>query len=129
MTTTFLTPSQQVAIQEALINTKLLKNVSLNDEPPAHNKTQCYSYIAVTLYRFNLQKIKWSTFLKIAIKTVNSACQWLENELARCHKDYKNQPDDITIGEQKAFFSGIFSEELIFIDSLINTNEQTQSID
>ena len=39
------------------------------------------------------------------------------------------QPNDALIIEQNAFFSGIFSEELIFIDSLINTNEQTQSID
>ena len=82
---------------------------------------QAYGVIAVALYRFNLQKIKWPLFLKTAINTASNACQWLSIELARCQQEYKAQPNDAVIIEQNAFLNGIFSEELAYIDALLGT--------
>ncbi|GAA71191.1 hypothetical protein [Pseudoalteromonas sp. BSi20439] len=119
MITTFLSQSQQVALQQALINSKLLNNDAATSGNPPLLEQQAYSHIAVTLYRFNLHKIKWSFFLKTAITTANNVCQWLTSELARCQQSYKAQPDEAVIVEQSAFFSGVFSEELAYIDSLL----------
>ncbi|CAI87517.1 hypothetical protein [Pseudoalteromonas translucida] len=121
MTTTFLSQLQQVALQQALISTKLLNSYTLKSNNAPSPKQQAYSLIAVALYRFNLQKIKWSSFLKTAINTANNTCQWLATELVRCQQDYKAQPHDAVISEQSAFISGIFSEELAYIDSLLGT--------
>lgn len=126
MTTTFLSNPQQTALQQALIDSKLLNSDSLNSDYsplPEHN---AYSLIAVTLYRFNLQKIKWSSFLKTAISTATNVCQWLSNELVRCQQNYKAHPSDSEIIEQNAFFNGVFSEELAYIDTLLGTEVQAK---
>jgi len=121
----FLSQSQQAALQQAMVNTKLLNSISINSDNMPTPEQQSYSVIAVALYRFNLQKIKWSSFLKTAINTASNACQWLATELARCQKEYKAQPNDEVIIEQNAFFNGIFSEELAYIDALLGTEAQT----
>ena len=120
----FLSQSQQAALQQAMVNTKLLNSTSINSDNMPTSEQQAYSVIAVALYRFNLQKIKWSSFLKTAINTVNNACQWLATELARCQQEYKAQPNDAVIIEQNAFFNGIFSEELAYIGALLGTEAQ-----
>lgn len=124
MITTFLSQSQQVALQQALINSKLLNNDAATSGNPPSLEQQAYSHIAVTLYRFNLQKIKWSFFLKTAITTANNVCQWLTSELLRCQQNYKAQPNDAVIIEQGAFFCGVFSEELAYIEGLLGTDAQ-----
>ncbi|MBH0019745.1 hypothetical protein I6F40_05080 [Pseudoalteromonas sp. SWXJ133] len=121
----FLSQSQQAALQQAMVNTKLLNSSSINTNNMPTPEQQAYSVIAVALYRFNLQKIKWSSFLKIAINTASNACQWLSIELARCQQEYKAQPNDAVIIEQNAFLNGIFSEELAYIDALLGTEAQT----
>ncbi|HEA15235.1 hypothetical protein LCGC14_1626260 [marine sediment metagenome] len=126
MTTTFLSKSQQVALQQALISSKLLNNYTLNSDNAPSVEQQAYSHIAVTLYRFNLQKIKWSSFLKTAISTTTKVCPWLTNELVRCQQDYKAQLNDAVIIEQSAFINGIFSEELAYIDTLLDTESQAE---
>ena len=68
MTTTLLSNSQQVALQQALFKSKLLNSANLKSDNPPSLEHKAYSDIAVMLYRFNLQKIKWSSFLKAAIK-------------------------------------------------------------
>lgn len=115
----FLSQSQQAALQQALINTKLLSRLSINSEDVPSLEQQAYGAIAVMLYRFNLQKIKWSSFLKTAINTASNACQWLSIELARCQQEYKAQPNDAVIIEQNALLNGIFSEELAYIGALL----------
>lgn len=117
----FLSQSQQAALQQSLINTKLLSRLSVNSEDVPSLEQQAYGAIAVMLYRFNLQKIKWSSFLKTAINTASNACQWLASELTRCQQEYKAQPNDAVIIEQNAFLNGIFSEELAYIDALLGT--------
>ncbi len=119
MTTTFLSKPQQVALQHALISSKLIGSNTVKSENPPSLEHKTYSDIAIMLYRFNLQKIKWSSFLKAAISAANNVCQWLTCELARCQQSYKAQPDEAVIVEQSAFFSGVFSEELAYIDSLL----------
>ncbi|MBB1292567.1 MAG: hypothetical protein ACJAVX_002771 [Pseudoalteromonas rhizosphaerae] len=126
MTTNFLSKPQQVALQQALINSKLLNGYTINSDNTPSAEQQIYSHIAVTLYRFNLQKIKWSSFFKTAISIASNECQWLSSELARCQQDYKTQPNDSVILEQSAFFSGIFSEELSYIDALLGTAAQAE---
>ncbi|MBB1335324.1 MULTISPECIES: hypothetical protein [unclassified Pseudoalteromonas] len=131
MTTIFLSKSQQVALQQALISSKLLNSDTANsdtansDNPPSLEQ-QAYSHIAVTLYRFNLQKIKWPSFLKTAITTATDKCPWLVNELVRCQQDFQAQPNDAVMSEQSAFINGIFSEELAYIDDLIGTEVQAE---
>ncbi|MEL0655439.1 hypothetical protein V6257_10395 [Pseudoalteromonas issachenkonii] len=117
----FLSQSQQAALQQSLINTKLLSRLSVNSEDVPSLEQQAYGAIAVMLYRFNLQKMKWSSFLKTAINTANNTCQWLATELTRCQQEYKAQPNDAVIIEQNAFLNGIFSEELAYIDALLGT--------
>ncbi len=119
MTTTLLSNSQQVALQQALFNSKLLNSEIVTSDNPPSLEHKAYSDIAVMLYRFNLQKIKWPSFLKAAISVANNACQWLTCELARCQQSYKAQPDEAVIVEQSAFFSGVFSEELAYIQGLL----------
>ncbi|WP_064662433.1 hypothetical protein [Pseudoalteromonas sp. MQS005] len=126
MTTSFLSQSQQVALQQALFNSKLLKNDAVTSGNPPSLEHKAYSDIAVMLYRFNLQKIKWSSFLKAAINTASNECPWLTRELARCQQSYKAQPNDAVIIEQSAFFSGIFSEELAYIDALLGTDAKPE---
>ncbi|MDN3381749.1 hypothetical protein QL995_03515 [Pseudoalteromonas sp. APC 3358] len=120
----FLCQSQQAALQQALINTKLLSRLSINSEDVPSLEQQAYGAIAVMLYRLNLQKIKWSSFLKTAINTASNACQWLSIELARCQQEYKAQPNDAVIIEQNALLNGIFSEELAYIGALLGTEAQ-----
>ncbi|MEM5514981.1 hypothetical protein WNY79_19025 [Pseudoalteromonas sp. AS84] len=115
----FLCQSQQAALQQALINTKLLSRLSINSEDVPSLEQQAYGAIAVMLYRFNLQKVKWSSFLKTAINTASNACQWLSIELARCQQEYKAQPNDAVIIDQNALLNGIFSEELAYIGALL----------
>ena len=122
MTTTFLSKSQQVALQYALISSNLLNSDTPNGDNAASSEQQAYAHIAVILYRFNLQKIKWSSFLKTAIYTATDECKWLAGELVRCQQDYKAQPNDAVIIEQSAFFSGIFSEELAWINALLGND-------
>jgi len=121
----FLSQSQHAALQQALINTKLLSCPSVNSEDVPSLEQQAYGAIAVMLYRFNLQKIKWSSFLKTAINSATNTCQWLTTELVRCQQEYKAQPNDAVIVEQGAFFNGIFSEELAYINALLGTDTQT----
>lgn len=128
MTTTFLSKSQQVSLQQALNNSKLSNNSIVTSDNVTSPEQNAYSDIAVTLYRFNLQKIKWSSFLKTAINTANDKCQWLACELLRCQKDYKAQPNDSVISEQSAFINGIFSEEVAYIDVLLGTKPEQDSI-
>ena len=71
MTTTFLSKPQQVALQQALFSSKLLNSEIVTSGNPPSQKQQAYGRIAVMLYRFNLQKIKWPSFLKTAINTAN----------------------------------------------------------
>jgi len=123
MTTTFLSKPQQVALQQALFSSKLLNSEIVTSDNPPSQKQQAYGRIAVMLYRFNLQKIKWPSFLKTAINTASNECSWLTRELTRCQQSYKAQPNDALIIEQSAFFSGIFSEELAYIDTLLWTEE------
>ena len=120
----FLSQSQQAALQQAMVNTKLLNSTSINTDNIPTPEQQAYSVIAVALYRFNLQKIKWSSFLKAAINTASNACQWLASELARCQNEYKAQPNDAVIIEHNAFFNGIFSEELAYIGALLGNEAQ-----
>ena len=120
----FLSQSQQAALQQAMVNTKLLNSTSINTDNIPTPEQQAYSVIAVALYRFNLQKIKWSSFLKAAINTASNACQWLASELARCQNEYKAQPNDAVIIEQNALLNGIFSEELAYIGALLGTEAQ-----
>lgn len=124
MTTTFLSASQQVALQQALHSNKLLNYDAVTSDNLASLEQQAYGRIAVMLYRFNLKKIKWPSFLKIAISTASNDCPWLTSELARCQQSYRAQPNDTVIFEQHAFFSGIFSEELVYIEDLLETKEQ-----
>ena len=126
MTTTFLHESQQAALQHALINSKLLTSCTINTDNPPTSEQQAYCHIAVALYRFKLQKIKWPSFLKTAINTATGECQWLAGELARCQQDYQAQPNDALISEQSAFFMGVFSEELAYIDMLQGIDEQAE---
>jgi virulence-associated protein VapD len=126
MTTTFLSKPQQVAMQHALISSKLIGSSTVKSENPLSQAQQAYSDIAVMLYRFNLQKIKWPSFLKAAINTASNECSWLTRELARCQQSYKAQPNDAAIIEQSAFFCGIFSEELAYIDTLLGTDPQPE---
>lgn len=119
MTTPFLSKPQQVALQQALINSKLLNSDNVKSDNPPSLEQQAYSRIAVMLYRFNLQKIKWPSFLKTAINTANNECPWLTRELARCQQSYKALPNDAVIIEQSAFFCGIFSEEIAYIEGLL----------
>ncbi|WP_213610806.1 hypothetical protein [Pseudoalteromonas sp.] len=126
MTTSFLSQSQQVALQQALINSKLLNSDVVTSDNPPSLEQQAYGCIAVMLYRFNLQKIKWPSFLKAAINTASNECSWLTRELIRCQQSYKAQPNDAVIIEQSAFFSGIFSEELAYIDTLLGTDAQPE---
>lgn len=123
MTTTFLSKPQQVALQQALFSSKLLNSEIVTSDNPPSQKQQAYGRIAVMLYRFNLQKIKWPSFLKTAINTASNECSWLTREIIRCQQSYKAQPNDALIIEQNAFFSGIFSEELAYIDTLLWTEE------
>ncbi|MEM6984828.1 MAG: hypothetical protein AAF510_17935, partial [Pseudomonadota bacterium] len=58
--------------------------------------------------------------------TASNECSWLTRELARCQQSYKAQPNDAVIIEQSAFFSGIFSEELAYIDTLLGTEAQPE---
>ncbi|MEL0639939.1 hypothetical protein V6260_04875 [Pseudoalteromonas aliena] len=120
----FLSRSQQAALQHAMINTKLLNGTSNTNNIPT-SEQQAYGDIAVVLYRFNLQKIKWPSFLKKAINSATNTCQWLTTELTRCQQEYKAQPNDAIIIEQSAFFNGIFSEELTYINALLGTDTQT----
>ena len=103
----FLSQSQHAALQQALINTKLLSCLSVNSGNVPSLEQQAYGAIAVMLYRFNLQKIKWSSFVKTAINTASNACQWLASELTRCQQEYKAQPNNTIIIEQNAFLNGI----------------------
>ena len=121
----FLCQSQQAALQQAMVNTKLLNSISINSDNMPTPEQQAYSVIAVALYRFNLQKIKWSSFLKTAINTASNACQWLAIELARCQQEYKAQPNDAVIIEQNALLNGIFSEELAYIGALLGNEAHT----
>lgn len=123
MTTTLLSNSQQVALQQALFKSKLLNSANLKSDNPPSLEHKAYSDIAVMLYRFNLQKIKWPSFLKTAINTANNECPWLTRELARCQQSYKAQPNDAVIIEQSAFFCGIFSEELAYIEGLLGKED------
>ncbi|NYR13902.1 hypothetical protein HC000_15730 [Pseudoalteromonas sp. MIP2626] len=124
MTTTFLSKSQQVALQQALISSKLLNNHTLKSDVSPSIEQHAYSHIAVTLLRFNLHKITWSSFLKTAISTATDECPWLSSELVRCQQDYKAHPNDAVTVEQSAFFNGIFSEELAYIDALLGTETE-----
>lgn len=126
MTTSFLSQSQQVALQQALFSSKLLNSEIVTSGNPPSQKQQAYGRIAVMLYRFNLQKIKWPSFLKTAINTASNECSWLTREIIRCQQSYKAQPNDALIIEQNAFFSGIFSEELAYIDALLGTEAQSE---
>ncbi len=119
MTTTLLSNSQQVALQQALFNSKLLNSANLKSDNPPSLEHKAYSDIAVMLYRFNLQKLKWSSFLKAAISAENNVCQWLASELVRCQQSYKAQSDEAVSVEQSAFFNGVFSEELAYIQGLL----------
>lgn len=122
---TFLNQSQQTALQQALVNSKLLSCLSVKSEDVPSLEQQAYGVIAVMLYRFNLQKIKWSSFLKTAINLATNTCQWLTTELTRCQQEYKAQTNDAVIVEQSAFFNGVFSEELTYINALLGTDTQT----
>lgn len=120
----FLSQSQQTALQQAMVNTKLLNSTSINTNNMSTPEQQAYGVIAVVLYRLNLQKIKWSLFLKTAIKLATNVCQWLATELTRCQQEYKAQPNDAVIIEQNALLNGIFSEELAYIGTLLGTEAQ-----
>ncbi|MBH0041603.1 hypothetical protein [Pseudoalteromonas sp. SWXJZ10B] len=120
----FLSQSQQAALQQAMVNTKLLNSTSINTNNMPTPEQQAYGVIAVALYRFNLQKIKWSLFLKTAIKLTTNVCQWLATELTRCQQEYKAQPNDAVIIEQNALLNGIFSEELAYVGALLGTEAQ-----
>ncbi|GAB0110160.1 hypothetical protein [Pseudoalteromonas distincta] len=120
----FLSQSQQAALQQAMVNTKLLNSTSINTNNMPTPEQQAYGVIAVALYRFNLQKIKWSLFLKTAIKLATNVCQWLATELTRCQQEYKAQPNDAVIIEQNAFLNGVFSEELAYVGALLGTEAQ-----
>jgi len=122
---TFLSQPQQTALQQALVSTRFLGSLSINSENSPSLEQQAYGDIAVVLYRFNLQKIKWPSFLKKAISSATNTCQWLTTELIRCQQEYKGQPNDAVIIEQCAFFNGIFSEELAYINALLGTDPQT----
>ncbi|WP_166111722.1 hypothetical protein [Pseudoalteromonas sp. Z9A5] len=117
----FLSQSEQIALQQALVNTKSLHNTSINSDNVPSPEQHAYSTIAVLLYRFNLQKIKWSSFLKTATNTATNTCQWLADELVRCQQEYKKQSNEAVIIEQNALLNGIFSEELAYIDALLET--------
>ena len=117
----FLSQSEQIALQQALVNTKFLHNTSINSDNVPSPEQHAYSTIAVLLYRFNLQKIKWSSFLKTATNTATNTCQWLADELVRCQQEYKKQSNEAVIIEQNALLNGIFSEELAYIDALLET--------
>ena len=123
MTTTLLSNSQQVALQQALFNSKLLNSANLKSDNPPSLEPKAYSDIAVMLYRFNLQKIKWPSFLKAAISAANNVCQWLTCELVRCQQSYKAQSDEAVSVEQSAFFCGVFSEELAYIEGLLGKDD------
>ncbi len=125
MTTTFLSKPQQTALQEALVTNKLLSNNSLTS-CSSSTEQQAYSHIAVTLYRFNLQKIKWPYFLNTAINTATDVCQWLTCELVRCQQEYQAQPNENAVIEQSAFFNGIFSEELTYINTIVEANTHAE---
>jgi hypothetical protein len=120
----FLSQSEQVALQQALVNTKFLNGASINSDKVPSPEQHAYSVIAITLYRFNLQKIKWSSFLKTAINTATNNCQWLADELIRCQKEYKNQMNEAAIIEQNALLNGVFSEELAYIEALLGVESQ-----
>ncbi|MBH0057236.1 hypothetical protein I6F65_09695 [Pseudoalteromonas sp. SWXJZ94C] len=117
----FLSQSEQIALQQALVNTKFLHYTSINSDNVPSPEQHAYSTIAVLLYRFNLQKIKWSSFLKTATNTATNTCQWLADELVRCQQEYKKQSNEAVIIEQNALLNGIFSEELAYIDALLET--------
>lgn len=125
MTTTFLSNPQQTALQQALLNSKLLNNCTTTSNDPPSSEQHAYSNIAVTLYRFNLKQVTWPSFLTIAITTVADACPWLSSELIRCQQNYQTEPNDVLISEQSAFFNGIFSEELAYIASILGTEVQS----
>ncbi|WP_372761183.1 hypothetical protein [Pseudoalteromonas sp.] len=124
MTTIFLSHSQQAALQQALISNKLLNSYSLKCDNAPSAEQQTYSLIAVMLYRFKKQKITWSSFLTTATNAANSVCPWLASELVRCQQTYQAQPNDSVISQQSAFISGIFSEELAYIDALLESDVQ-----
>ncbi len=116
MTDTFLTVSQQAALQQALVDAKFVKgaaDVADADVSPLH---QAFAQIAVALYQQGIKKTKWTTFLKKAISAMADVCQWLHQELLRCQQEYKAQPTSIVAGEQAAFASGLFAEELAYIE-------------
>jgi len=124
MSTTFLSKPQQTALQQALISNKLLNNYTLSNDNPPSPEQQAYSNIAVSLYCFNSQQLIWSSFLKTAISTATDECPWLSSELVRCQQDYKTAANDAVAVEQSAFFNGIFSEELAYIDALLGTETE-----
>ena len=120
----FLSQSEQIALQQALVNTKFLNRTSINSDKVPSPEQHAYGVIAITLYRFNLQKIKWSSFLKTAINTAKNTCQWLADELIRCQKEYKNQMNEAVTIEQNALLNGVFSEELAYIEVLLGLESQ-----
>lgn len=46
-------------------------------------------------------------------------CQWLHQELLRCQQEYQAQPTSLIAAEQAAFASGLFAEELAYIEQRV----------
>lgn len=126
MTTTILSKSERDALQLALINSKLINSDTVNTDSPVISEQHAYSHIAVMLYRCNLHEIKWPYFLKMALTTATEQCQWLSSELIRCQQEYTDQSSEAQMIEQRALFNGIFSEELAYIDALLETKAQAE---
>jgi len=71
--------------------------------------------LVVILYRFNLQKLKWSSFLKAAISAANNVCQWLASELVRCQQSYKAQSDEaVSVNKVHFLMAFLAKSSLIF---------------
>ncbi len=130
MTDTFLTVSQQAALQQALLDAKVVKgatNVATEAEIlPLH---QAFGQIAVALYQQGIKKTKWASFLKKAISAMADVCHWLHEELLRCQQEFKAQPTSLIESEQAAFASGLFAEELAYIQQQVTPQAVTERVD
>lgn len=118
MTANALPPSQQAALQNALIDAKLLKATPVEADAISEQH-RALNTVAVALYRFKLRKIQWSSFLQRAISAVANCCDWLQQELLRCQREYKAAPTALIISEQTAFVSGLLIDELSFIEQCL----------
>ena len=128
MTANALPPSQQAALQNALIDAKLLKATPV-ETAPISEQDQALNAVAIALYRCQLRKIQWSSFLKRAISTLENCCDWLHQELLRCQREYKAQPTSLIASEQAAFVSGLLIDELNFIEQHVAPKATPQLTD